>query len=249
MKKMLSILMVCFSLPLVSMQRAMQSSTRAVRPKSMQLFTNAPRSFGTTHFIVGQKNPPQSLINSANSAPTKVNALPFIINGSSTHLIDETRSTQAFFTTVHDIRSIILKLLKDAKKSITIAAFSLTDKDIANALIAAQKRGVEVSVIMDPGKMKERYSKSQTLINNGISVWCYDCGLRPNYKKKDWLEPLMHHKCMVIDDVVITGSANATKAAQADNIENINILRDSQTVEEHRQEFTRLKKFCVECKK
>jgi phosphatidylserine/phosphatidylglycerophosphate/cardiolipin synthase-like enzyme len=231
------------------MQRVLQGSTRAVRPKSMQLYTNAPRSFGTTHFIVGQKNPSQSLTPVIGSEHIKVNALPFIINGSSTHLIDESRPTQAFFTTVHDIRSILLKMLNDSKESIAISAFSLTDKDIANALIAAQKRGVDVSVIMDSGKMKERYSKSQTLLNNDIPVWCYDCGLRPGYKKKDWAEPLMHHKCMVIDDVVITGSANATKAAQNDNIENINILRDPHTVEEHRQEFTRLKKFCVECKK
>jgi phosphatidylserine/phosphatidylglycerophosphate/cardiolipin synthase-like enzyme len=73
--------------------------------------------------------------------------------------------------------------------------------------------------------------------------------LGPDYQKKEWADPLMHHKCYVIDDLVITGSANATKAAQNDNIENINILRDLHAVEEHRQEFARLKAYCKKYKK
>lgn len=217
--------------------------------KNAQISFNSPEhTFGRTHFIVGYESPVQLSVQDQESSVV-VNNKPFIVNASSAHLIDYSRNTQSFFTTVHDIASIILKMLEDAQKDITVAAYALTDKRIADALIAAHKRGVRVCVIVDGGKRKERYSKTQKLLNNGISVWSYDCSLRPDYKKKDWSEPLMHHKCFVIDDAVITGSANATKAAQFDNIENINILRDPHAVEEHRQEFTRLKKYCVECKK
>lgn len=239
MKRIWFILALCFALPVLS-----DSSV-----ENVQLCFNTPQNtFGKTHFIVGYEPSAQVSV-SHHQSSIIVNDKPFIIDGSSVHLIDTSRHTQSFFTTVHDIASIILKMLEEAEKSITLAAYSLTDKRIADALIAAHKRGIHVCVIVDGGKKQERYSKAQKLVNSGISVWCYDCALRPNYKKKEWSEPLMHHKCFVIDDAVITGSANATKAAQFDNIENINILRDPHAVEEHRQEFTRLKKFCKECKK
>jgi phosphatidylserine/phosphatidylglycerophosphate/cardiolipin synthase-like enzyme len=57
----------------------------------------------------------------------------------------------------------------------------------------------------------------------------------------------MHHKLIVADDFVVTGSANFTKAGQKTNIENITVLRDRQTVDEYHAEFERLKKYCVRC--
>lgn len=216
--------------------------------KNEQIIFNAPPNFGKTHFIVGYENPPQELSNNA-TQQILVNQKPFIVDGSSAHLIDESRNTQSFFTSIHEVTSIILYLLEQAQKSITVAAFALTDVRIADALINAHKRGVVVYIIVDGNKAKDRYSKVQKLVTSNLEVWCYDPSLRPHYKKKDWSDPLMHHKCFVIDNVVITGSYNATKAAQADNIENINILRDPHAVEEHRQEFTRLKTYCKRCKK
>ena len=224
--------------------------TKKIKAQNTQVCLNninAP-NFGKTHFIEGY----DSLLSvSIPELKTPiVNEKPFIIDSSSAHLIDSSRQTQSFFTTIHDIPSIILELINQAQESISVEAFSLTDVRIADALIAAHKRGVKVSVIMDESKMKERHSKSQKLINNGICVMCYDCSLRSNYKKKDWSEPLMHHKCIQFDGkTVITGSANLTKAAGADNMETITLVRDPLTVEEHRQEFKRLKEWCRECLK
>ena len=217
--------------------------------KNEQVIFNAPPNFGKTHFIVGYENPSQELSHNSATQQILVNQKPFVVDGSSAHLIDVTRHTQSFFTSIHDVTSIILYMLEHAEKNITVAAFALTDARIADALINAHKRGVAVYIIVDGNKAKDRYSKVQKLVNSDLEVWCYDPSLRPHYKKKDWSDPLMHHKCFVIDNMVITGSYNATKAAQADNIENINILRDPYAVEEHRQEFTRLKTYCKRCKK
>jgi phospholipase D len=221
------------------------------KPKNTQhlcLNSIKNQNFGKTHFIEGHKA--QSTISIPELKTPLVNEKEFIINGSSAHLIDHARQAQSFFTTVHNIPSIILELINQAQESINVEAFSLTDMRIAEALIAAHKRGVQVSVILDEGRMKERHSKSQKLINNGICVMCYDCSLRPDYKKKDWSEPLMHHKCMQFDDKwVITGSANLTKAAGSDNMETITLLKDPLVIEEHRQEFERLRKWCKECLK
>lgn len=248
MKRLLlkALLFLCFAINGKNFHHSTSSKITSYS-KNNQLCLNTPRNFGTTHFIVGYDTKDASTI--SDSPKILVNEVDPIINGSSTHLIDASRQTQSFFTTIHDITSIILKLIEQAEKSITIAIFSLTDTRIADALLAAHKKGVAVTIIIDAGKMKERYSKTKKLVDNGISVWYYDHTLRPYYQKREWADPLMHHKCIVIDDkLVITGSANGTRASQLDNIENINILRDPLAVEEHCQEFIRLKKYCVKCK-
>jgi phosphatidylserine/phosphatidylglycerophosphate/cardiolipin synthase-like enzyme len=164
-------------------------------------------------------------------------------------LVDKNRITQSFFTSIHDLSDIILNQLSGAKKSLYIAAFNLTDNRIADLLIEKQKLGVDVCVITDASNMKHTYSKIHKLIDNKVPVWRYSPALNPNYIHRNLSEPLMHHKCMCIDnEVVITGSANLTKSGQRDNVENINILRDVQAVNEHCQEIKRLKKYCIECK-
>jgi len=247
MKRLLGLLLLFFSVDAVSMSRVFEPSRR-IASRNTQLSFNTPRNFGTTHFIAGYKNPQNSVVEGAEKKQVFFDDRPPIIGASSAHLLDKARQTQSFFTTIHDISSIILTIISESKENIDVEAFSLTDKRITDALIAAHKRGVRVRVIMDAGNMKQPYSKAQRLIDNGIAVCSYNPQLRPNYKKKSAYEPLMHHKCIVADGVVITGSANATRAAQRDNIENITILRDPQTVQEHRQEFERLKTYCDECK-
>ena len=85
------------------------------------------------------------------------------------------------------------------------------------------------------------------LISAHVPVWYYKPTLNPNYKRKGLSDPLMHHKLIIGDDFVITGSANFTKAGQKDNIENIHVIRDRETVDENHAEFERLKKYCVRC--
>jgi phosphatidylserine/phosphatidylglycerophosphate/cardiolipin synthase-like enzyme len=209
-----------------------------------------PHSFSdvsTKHFIIGYPHRDKQL-NNLSIATVSTPLVDPIIKGSSAHLIDTGVQTQAFFSSIHHLTSIIISIIKQAQKEILVAAFHLTENAIATELIAAHNRGVKIYIIVDDAKRKTRSSKVPKLVKAGISVCWYDCSLRQGYQKKEWCDPLMHHKCMVVDDVVITGSANATKAAQADNIENINILRDQSVVEAYRQEFARLKQLCVACK-
>lgn len=137
--------------------------------------------------------------------------------------------------------------MAQAKKCLYVAAFTLTDFRIVSYLMDAHKSGVDVCVIADVSNMRQAHSKVQLLADNNIAVWCYKPVLNPNYKKRGFSEPFMHHKIIIGDDFVVTGSANLTKAGQKDNIENITILRDKQTVDEHHAEFERLKKYCVKC--
>lgn len=114
----------------------------------------------------------------------------------------------------------IVIAIKSAKKQILVQAYQLTSAPIALALIDANKRGVEVKVILDKSQQHKRrgqlYSPASLLANHGIAVWI------------DYKPAIAHNKVMVIDrKTVITGSFNFSKAAQYRNAENLLILENA----------------------
>lgn len=114
---------------------------------------------------------------------------------------------------------IIIKAIGQAKKSVKVQAYSFTNADIAQALLQASKRGVEVRVVLDKSQETEKYTSATFLANSGIPVRI-DSGFA-----------IAHNKVMILDDeTVITGSFNFTKAAEERNAENVLILRGNKEV-------------------
>lgn len=109
--------------------------------------------------------------------------------------------------------NLVLQGINSAKKSIHVAAYSFTSKPIAEALLQASKRGVDVKVIADQKSNSGKYSATTYLANNNIQV------------KLDGNYPIFHHKFMVIDGVNLeTGSFNYSAAAANSNAENVLLL-------------------------
>ncbi|MGH8720099.1 MAG: phospholipase D-like domain-containing protein, partial [Burkholderiales bacterium] len=54
------------------------------------------------------------------------------------------------FTPGDEADDLVTGAIANARKQVLVQAFSFTHRDIANALIRAQRRGVEVVVIADP---------------------------------------------------------------------------------------------------
>lgn len=92
--------------------------------------------------------------------------------------------------------------------------YTFTSDPIADALLRARRRGVQVSVIADGGQVKAQGSDALRLRDSGIAVTL------------DKRHKIFHNKVIVIDSViVITGSFNFTKAAERDNAENVLIQK------------------------
>lgn len=109
---------------------------------------------------------------------------------------------------------VVIDAIGMAKKELHVAAYSFTHPKIADALIAAKKRGVEVWVLLDCDQKTARGSQAKRLAEGGIPIR-YDCK-----------EALMHNKYMVIDrKLVETGSFNYTNAAEVSNAENAIVLK------------------------
>lgn len=111
--------------------------------------------------------------------------------------------------------NLVLQGINSAKKSIHVAAYSFTSKPIAEALVKASKRGVDIKVIADLKSNSGQYSATTYLANNHIPV------------KLDGNYPIFHHKFMVIDGVNLeTGSFNYSAAAANKNAENVLVLHN-----------------------
>lgn len=108
-----------------------------------------------------------------------------------------------------EIRSRIIISINEAKFAIYLAVAFFTDRGIADALIKAHKRGVNVQVVISNAQMNSDIRS--ILANNNLVI----------YQVED---RLMHAKFMVIDDAkVINGSYNYTLRASRENKEVVNI--------------------------
>jgi phosphatidylserine/phosphatidylglycerophosphate/cardiolipin synthase-like enzyme len=114
----------------------------------------------------------------------------------------------------------IVRELDGAKSEILVQAYSFTSTPIAEALLAAHKRGVRVVAILD---------KSQRAARNTSAAFLADAGI-PTYLDRG--HAIAHNKIIIIDrSTLITGSFNFTKAAEEKNAENLLILRSPRLAE------------------
>jgi phosphatidylserine/phosphatidylglycerophosphate/cardiolipin synthase-like enzyme len=114
---------------------------------------------------------------------------------------------------------MIIEALDAARAQILVQAFTFTDRRIADALIRARRRGIDVRLIIDSGNAVDGATGAlRTLGSEGIAILVDD------------QHGAAHNKVVVIDATaaacaVITGSYNFTYSAQRRNAENALVLR------------------------
>ncbi|MDJ0273830.1 MAG: phospholipase D family protein [Aigarchaeota archaeon] len=133
------------------------------------------------------------------------------------------------FSKTMNCASLIVSLIDSAKSRVLVAVYSFTSDPIAEALIRAHQRGVEVRVVIERQQADVRGSEYQRLKSAGIDV------------RLDGNSELMHHKFVVIDDeTVITGSYNFTASAEDENDENVVVIYDREVARAFAREFERV---------
>jgi phosphatidylserine/phosphatidylglycerophosphate/cardiolipin synthase-like enzyme len=115
----------------------------------------------------------------------------------------------------------IVRELDNARNKVLMLAYSFTSEPITEALVRAQKRGVEVQAIIDSDRLFERSNCTKVLAEGGVTVY------------GDAAHAIQHQKVIIIDSngdspALILGSFNFTAAAEKSNAENICILRSSE---------------------
>lgn len=151
---------------------------------------------------------------------------------------------KALFSPDHDIKTVILGLIKSTRGHIYLTTYTLTDKDIAQALIDKRNEGVAVEIVADYGCAKTPWSKVPLLEKARIPLYVFpQC---PNTTEK-FGAALMHNKFIVFVNafdnktIVLTGSFNLTWSAANKNQENILVLEDYELAQTYIKQFGVLK--------
>lgn len=186
-----------------------------------------------------QKNK-RNLLDLLNPVKKKLNFDDRYISFAKEALIkDQTANVQlpiqrTFFSNTN-IKSILIGLINSETRYIYIAIFAFNDNDIADALIAAQKRYVRVEIVSDSEQAKTNNKEVfQRLFNAGIPIYI-------------WSHGTMHNKFIIFGstldkhNLIWHGSYNFTSSAACYNQENVTISEDKETVSQFNDEFTRLK--------
>jgi phosphatidylserine/phosphatidylglycerophosphate/cardiolipin synthase-like enzyme len=107
----------------------------------------------------------------------------------------------------------VIREIGRARREVLVLAYSFSSKPIAEALIAARRRGVKVEVVLDHSNEHEEYSDLPVLLEGGLQPL-----VDPHHA-------IAHNKVMVIDrTTLLTGSFNFTHQAEAENAENLLVL-------------------------
>lgn len=144
--------------------------------------------------------------------------------------VEQMKVDYIFSKSGRSIKNQILQLIDNSQKTLDVAIYTLTDKEVISRLCHAANRGVKVRLITDKEctrKFQSQASCVQQLINDDIPV---KINIRPNEK--------MHLKLMISDkENVATGSYNYTKAAQTMNDEVVFIINNKRLAVEWSEVF------------
>jgi phosphatidylserine/phosphatidylglycerophosphate/cardiolipin synthase-like enzyme len=128
-------------------------------------------------------------------------------------------TVEVLFSPWDDAEGALLRVIRQARRTIHVQAYTFSSRNIGWALGEAQRRGVRVEMLADREQAaRNRHSLLHTLHTSGIPVW-----FEVRYAAA-------HNKVILVDaedkePVVVTGSYNYTFSAQARNAENLLILR------------------------
>ena len=130
-------------------------------------------------------------------------------------VLDKSFVTPLFSPSSKTISNYILPLINKSSKYIYIPAFVITHDSLANSLVSAKARGVDVKIISDATSTTASNNKIKFLRNSGILLKI------ENYAGK------IHSKSIIIDDkYVIAGSMNFSNSGENKNDENTLIIED-----------------------
>jgi phosphatidylserine/phosphatidylglycerophosphate/cardiolipin synthase-like enzyme len=110
----------------------------------------------------------------------------------------------------------VVQEVGDARRSVLVQEYNFTSVPIADSLIEAKGRGIDVRVILDErANRTDKRSQAARLVQAGVPVLF------------DGRHPIMHDKIVVVDsNTVLMGSMNASNSGDKSNSENLLTARD-----------------------
>jgi phosphatidylserine/phosphatidylglycerophosphate/cardiolipin synthase-like enzyme len=140
------------------------------------------------------------------------------------------RRIEIYFSPDDGVQERLVEKIGSAQNSIHILAFSFTQDELANAMIARAGEGVEVLGVFDAEQYQNNQGGDYDLLRNAsLDV------------RLDSLPGQMHHKVILIDhQMVVFGSYNFSRSAETRNDENVVVVHDTAFTALFEAEFARI---------
>ncbi|MBK0402596.1 DUF1669 domain-containing protein [Adhaeribacter sp. BT258] len=137
--------------------------------------------------------------------------------------------SKAYFSPGTECQQAIISAIDNAKTSIKICVFTISDDLITRAILTAHRRGIPIKLLTDNEKLFDQGSDIKELAQARVEI------------RTDNTRNHMHHKFAIIDhQVLITGSYNWTRSAAIYNHENLIVTNGKDLVEFFLVEFDML---------
>jgi phosphatidylserine/phosphatidylglycerophosphate/cardiolipin synthase-like enzyme len=121
-----------------------------------------------------------------------------------------------YFASEEDVTAALATLISNANEEILFMAFSFTDDDIGETMLARAGAGIQVRGIFETTGSNTDFSYYPIMLEEGLTV------------RQDGNPRIMHHKVIIIDrDTVVFGSFNFSRNANESNDENLLIIYDA----------------------
>ncbi len=137
-----------------------------------------------------------------------------------TRRIPDSSRVEAHFSPGEAPLRAIVKLIEEARGSIDVCVFTVTDDRLTRALLEAHGRGLRIRLVSDDDKALDAGSDVARMQSAGIPV------------RLDRTEAHMHHKFALFDRLrLLSGSYNWTRSAADSNHENVLVSDDPRLVQ------------------
>jgi phosphatidylserine/phosphatidylglycerophosphate/cardiolipin synthase-like enzyme len=136
---------------------------------------------------------------------------------------------ETFFESEGNVRERIIELINEAETSIYFMAFVFTDDDIASAIIAQHRAGLDVAGVIEARNIDGSGSDYATMTRAGVELL------------EDGNPYILHHKVIILDgETVVMGSYNFSASAANKNDENVLIIHSPEIAATYLEEFDRV---------
>jgi phosphatidylserine/phosphatidylglycerophosphate/cardiolipin synthase-like enzyme len=123
-------------------------------------------------------------------------------------------AVEAHFSPHGGCTDVIVRELRAAKHEVQVLAYGFTSRPIAQALVDAKLRGVNVDIVLDPSNEHDPHSDLHFLLEQGLVPL-----IDPHHA-------IAHNKVLLIDGrTILTGSFNFTQHAETANAENLVVIK------------------------
>ncbi len=141
---------------------------------------------------------------------------------------------KCLFNSGDNVIEEIIKTMSNATSNIYVMHFWFSWKPIADALINAHKRGVKINILTDQRSLVKYMQDDHKTYSLSVPEYLFDNGIK---RVAIYFNQLMHHKVIIVDDIVILGSLNLFKISIYENSENIIFVKSKNICEFYKKEF------------